>query len=103
MENIFVEILFPETKPLIDRIIYRPPNQSNFLEFINANFDKLDTNIKESYILDTFNIDMYHNNKYIVCDDKTISLKFLSSDIKNYHQFCTMHDSKQLIKSSTRV
>ena len=103
MENIFVEILFSETKPLIDRIIYRPPDQSNFLEFINANFDKLDTNIKESYILDTFNIDMYHNNKYIVRDDKTISLKFLSSDIKNYHQFCTMHDSKQLIKSSTRV
>ena len=48
---------------------------------------------------------MYQNNKlkYIVRDDNTISLKFLSSDIKNYHQFCIMHGLKQLIKSPTRV
>ena len=46
---------------------------------------------------------MYQNNKYIVRDDNTISSKFLSSDIKNYHQFNTMHGLKQLIKSSTRV
>ena len=46
---------------------------------------------------------MYQNNKYIVRDDNRISSKFLSSDIKNYHQFCTMHGLKQLIKSPTRV
>ena len=46
---------------------------------------------------------MYQNNKYIVRDDNTIPSKFLSSDIKNYHQFCTMHGLKQLIKSPTRV
>ena len=43
IENIFVEILLPKTKPLIVGIIYSPPNQSNFLEIINANFGKLDT------------------------------------------------------------
>ena len=91
IENIFVGI------------IYRPPNQSNFLEIINANFDKLDTDTKESYVLGDFNINMYQNNKYIVRYDNTISSKFLSSDIKNYHQFCTMHGLKQLIKSPTRV
>ena len=32
-----------------------------------------------------------------------ISSKFLSSDIKNYHKFCTMHCLKLLIKSATRV
>ena len=46
---------------------------------------------------------MYQNNKYIVRDDNTISSKFLSNDIKNYHQFYTMHGLKQLIKSPTRV
>ena len=46
---------------------------------------------------------MYHNNRYIVCDDNMISLKFLSPDVKNYHQFCMMHGLKQLIQSLTRV
>ena len=71
-------------------IIYRPSNQSNFLEIIKANFDKLDTDTKESYIFGDFNINMYQNNKYIV-----------TIDIKNYQQFCTMHGLKQLIKSPT--
>ena len=95
----------PKIKPLIVGIIYRPPNQSKFLAILNANFDELDTDTKESYILGYFNINMYQNNKlkYIVRDDNTISLKFLSSDIKNYHQFCIMHGLKQLIKSPTRV
>ena len=91
IENIFVEILLPKTKPLIVGIIYRALNQSNFLEIMNANFDKLDTDMKESCILGDFNINKYQNSKYIVHDDNKTSSKFLSSDIKNYHQFCTMH------------
>ena len=47
--------------------------------------------MKKPYILGDFDITMYQNNKYIVGDDKRISLRFLSSDIENYHQFCTMH------------
>ena len=58
---------------------------------------------KEIYILGDFNINMYHNYRYIVRDNNTISSKFLSHDIKNYHQFCTMHGLKQLIQSPTRV
>ena len=46
---------------------------------------------------------MYHNNRYIVPNDNTISSKFLSNDIKSYHQFCTMRGLKQLIQSRTRV
>ena len=66
-------------------------------------FEKVDIDKKEIYILGDFNINMYHNNRYIVRDDNTISSKFLSHDIKNYHQFCTMHGLKQLIQSPTRV
>ena len=84
-------------------IIYRPPNQSNFLEVINANFVKLDINTKEPYIIGIFNLDMHQNSKYIVRYDNTISSKFLSSDIKIYHQFCTMHGLKQLLKPLARV
>ena len=66
-------------------------------------FQKVDIDKKEIYVLGDFNINMYHNNRYIVRDDNTISSKFLSHDIKNYHQFCTMHGLKQLIQSPTRV
>ena len=103
IENIFVDILTPKIKSLVVGIIYRPPNQRNLLEIVKANFDKLDTNTKELYILGDFNINMYYNDKYIVRDDNTISSKFLPSDIKNYHQFSTVHGLKQLIKSPISV
>ena len=46
---------------------------------------------------------MDHNNRYIVCDDNTVSSKFLSQDAKSHHQFCPMHGLKQLIQSVTCV
>ena len=39
---------------------------------------------------------MYHNNRYIVHNDSKISSKFLSHDVKNYHQFCRMDDLKHV-------
>ena len=103
IKNIFFEILLPKTSPITVSIMYRPPSQTNFLEILNMTFEKVDVDKKEIYILGDFNINMYHNNRYIVRDDNTISSKFLSHDIKNYHQFCTMHGLKQLIQSPTRV
>ena len=82
-------ILLPKTKPVIIGIIFRPSNQSNFLEIIKVN-----------YILGDF---MDQNNKYIVRDGSTVSSKFFLSDIKNYDLFCTMHGLKQLIKSPIHV
>ena len=101
IENIFVEILSPKIEPLIVGVFYRLLIKATFLKF-----NKLDTDIKESCILDDFNVNMYQNNKYIVRDDNTISSKFLSSDVKSlhsFHQFWTMHSLKQLIKSPTWV
>ena len=66
-------------------------------------FEKGDINKKEIYILGDFNINMYYDNRCIVRDDNTISSKFLSNDVENYHQFCVMQCLKQLIQSPTRV
>ena len=82
--------------------MYRPPSQTNFLEILNMTFEKVDIDKKEIYILGDFNINIYHN-RYIVHDNNTISPKFLSHDVKNYHQFFMMHVLKQLIQSQTRV
>ena len=103
IENIFFEILLPKTSPITVSIMYRQPSQTNFLEILYMTFEKVDIGKKEIYILGNFNINIYHNNRYIVQDDNTIYSKFLSHDIKNYHQFCTMHGLKQLIQSPTHV
>ena len=71
IENIFFEILLPKTTPITVRIMYRPPSQTNFLEILNMTFEKVDIDKKEIYILGDFNINMYHNNRYIVHDNNT--------------------------------
>ena len=103
IENILFEILLPKITPTTVGIMYRPPSQTNFLEILNMTFEKVDIDKKEIYILGDSNINMYLNSRYIVSDDNTISSKFPSHGVKNYHQFCTMHSLKQLIQSPTRV
>ena len=93
----------PKTTPATVVIMYRPPSQTNFLEILNMTFEKLVIGKKDTSILRDFKINVYHNNRYIVSDDNTISSKFQSHDVKNYHQFCIMHGLKQLIQSLTHV
>ena len=40
-ENTTVDILMPHTKPITVGIIYRPPNQSKFLDIFDENLPKL--------------------------------------------------------------
>ena len=104
IENIFFKIILPKTTPITVRIMYyRSPSQTNVLEISNMTFENIDIGKKEIYILADFNINMCHNNRYIVRDDNIISSKFLSHDVKNYHQFCMMHGLKQIIQSLSRV
>ena len=67
IENIFFEILLPKTKPITVGIIYRSPNQNNFLKTLNETFAKLDTLKKELYILGDFNINLYQNQNHTGC------------------------------------
>ena len=57
-ENIFFEILLPNSKPIVVGRIYRRTNKTNFLEFFFENLSKEDTNDIEVYILGGFNIDL---------------------------------------------
>ena len=61
----FFVIHLPKTKPITVRIVYRPLNQTNFIKTLNENFAKLDTTNEEIYILGDFNINLYHNGKYM--------------------------------------
>ena len=91
-ENIFIDILLPKTKPILIGIIYRPPDQSGFLNNLSnainntANFDN-----QEVYILGDFNLNLQYSER---CTP---------NGIKRYREFCAVHGLKQLIKSPTRI
>ena len=53
IKNIFFELLLPNTKPIVVGTVYRPPNQTNFMEIFNQNLPKVDTNNAQTYILVT--------------------------------------------------
>ena len=102
-ENVFFEIHLPKTKPITVGIVYKPLNQTKFIKTLNEHFVKLNTNNKETYILGDFNINLYHNGKYIICKNNTLVSRSVSNNARNYNQFCTMFCLKQIIKSLTCI
>ena len=92
-----------KTKPITVGIVYRPPNQTNFIKTLNESFAKLDTTNEETYILGDFNTNLYHNGKYITCKSNTLISRSVPNDARNYHQFFTIFGLKQIIKSATRI
>ena len=103
IENIFFEILLPNSKPVIVGTIYRPPSQNNFLELLNSNMNKINSVDNEIYILGDFNINLFLNDSYILEKKNILNSKSIPSDVKSYHEFCTYFGLKQLIKVPTRI
>ena len=65
IENIFIDLLFPKTKPISVGIIYKPPSQSQFLQQIITEFEALDLD-NEIYFLGDFNINLLFRDKYVL-------------------------------------
>ena len=66
IKNITFDILMPHTKPITVGIIYRPPNQSKFLDIFEENLPKLNTSYREIYFLGDFNINLFESGKYVL-------------------------------------
>ena len=79
IKNITFDILMPHTKPITVGIIYRPPNQSKFLDIFEENLPKLNTSYHEIYFLGDFNINLFENRKYV--------FQKSSSNIQNLDSF----------------
>ena len=73
----------PHTKQIMFGIIYRPPNQSNFLDIFEANLPKLNTSYREIYFLGDFSINFFENGKYVF-DKSSRNNKYQDSQ-KKYH------------------
>ena len=85
IENIFIELLLPKTKPITVGIVYKPPHQTGFIEKITANFNSLNVADTEMYVLGDLNVNLLQNSKYILENTKNITKNFpdITADAKN--------------------
>ena len=51
-----MEILLPNTKPIVVGTIYRPPELTKFIKVFDENLSK-----KDAITVDNFNVDMWQN------------------------------------------
>ena len=65
IKNIAFNILMPHMKPITVGIIYRPPNQSKFLDVFEENLPKLNTSYRKIYFLGDFSINLFGNGRYV--------------------------------------
>ena len=85
-------MFLPKTKPIFIGILYRPPDQSKFLDKLSTaisetkNFDD-----QEVYILGDLNINLIDNQKHT------------PNGIKTYKEFCSLNGRKQLLTLPTRI
>ena len=99
-KNIFLDLLLPNSKPILIGILYRPPDQSGFLDMVSSAIaDMEDFDNQEAYILGDLNFNLLDKSKYIL---DTKYSKVMVPWAKKYSQFCCMHNLKQL-RSPTRV
>ena len=105
IENIFIDLLLPKTKPITVGIVYKPPHQTGFIEKITANFNSLNVADTEMYVLRDLNINLLQNSEYILENTKNITKNFpdITADAKKYIEFCQTFGLKQLIRSPTRI
>ena len=65
-ENIFFDILLPQTKPILIGNVYRPPDQSGFLDKLsNAILNTPNFDNQEVYILGDFNINLNYSGRRV--------------------------------------
>ena len=104
IENIFARLLIPKTKPVTVEIVYKPPDQTRFLEILSTSLNTLNILSREWHILGDLNINLYQNGSTLREKNKDIiEGKKYHLKQKIYLEFCKTFGLKQLIKSPTRV
>ena len=84
-ENVFFEILLPNSKLVIVGTIYRSPSQNNFLELINSNMNKINSVNNEIYILGDLNINLFLNDSFVLENNNILKSKSILNDVKSYN------------------
>ena len=103
IEDIFLDFLLPKTKPIFVGIIYRPPNSINILECFNEHLNDINLD-NEIFFLGDFNINLFHNGKYIVKENQAMQNRIPSTNlVSQYKLFIQRYSFEQIIKHATRT
>ena len=65
-ENILIDILLPKSTPIALGIIYRPPDQSSFIDDFNIALKDLASQGNKTYFLGDFNINLFFEGHYVL-------------------------------------
>ena len=103
IENVFIDIILPNSKPITVGVIYRPPNQRNFLENFSIGLNRLNLNNHEIYVLGDFNFNLLNIESYLSDAINSSKSSTLCGDIKQYVELCSVLGLSQLIKTPTRI
>ena len=90
MEDIWIEILLPKTKPIYVGTCYRAPHNNSLTDCLESTLSKIEPEC-ETIILGDFNFCMLNSNNY------NNSLK------KNFKDLMNLYNNVQLIDKPTRV
>ena len=64
-ENIFLDL--PNSKPILIGVLYRPPDQSGFLDMVSSEISDMEDFYKlEAYLLADLNFNLLDKSKYIL-------------------------------------
>ena len=104
IEHIFFEVLIPKVKPIAIEILYRLPNENDFLNRFSNDFQQIDSKTNEIYHLGDFNINLLQNEKFILKENQSHKLENSSSVlVSKYKEFCQTFSSTEIIKEPTRI
>ena len=81
IENIFIKVLIPKTKPITFGIAYKPPDQTRILEILSDSINLLNMLSKEWHILGDLNTNLYQNGSTLGEENKNV----IKGAIKDNH------------------
>ena len=105
IENISFDLLLPKTKPISIAIVYKPPTDNHFLDYLSRGLNDFNLIENDLFILGDTNINIFNNGENIFDKYKIMSKKKsnFGAVAKNYAQICSTLGLKQLMKHPTRI
>ena len=105
IENISFDLLLPKTKPIFAAIVYKPPTDNGFLDYLSKRLNDFNLMENDLFILGDTNINILDNSENILdkYKDKSKRKSNFGAIPKKYAQICSALGLKQLIKHPTRI
>ena len=104
IENIFINIFLPKSKPILVGVLYRQLDKSSFIENQDNSLKESNIfNIQECYLRGDFNIKLLSGNKMLLVKQYYGSYTQAPSLVIKYMDLCFSHSLHQLIAEPTRT